>query len=407
VAKIFLILCFALISFGSQPLGAADKLQAALEQLAARIESLGAPGDSFQVELASLLGARLPSEKSLRALVESALRARSIRLAEDAPGSAKLGITFSRNTQGALIVARVQRGEEVRVLLLPFDLEPPALVAGRIERRLLWTHSDPILDLAATESELWALVPGALLFHSRQANQWTLQRRLEIALPRPWPRDLRGMLHEEGESLEAYLPGVLCRVEKASFRFGCQESTAQWPLQSGAVSLRASFEAGRNYFSGFTAVGATAHSFISPFYTASVVRSDLGELWLVTRPDGNAYLHSRAPETAVVQKEAGIFGFRNDGEVAAIPGWGSDMAVLASACQSRSVALATQSSDEKSDEVHAYVILNRELRRLAGPAEFPGPVTALWPRPDGSAVAVAHDRSSGLYAAYRLQVSCE
>jgi hypothetical protein len=300
---------------------------------------------------------------------------------------------------------RFSEGRKVRVILLPFELSLPApVVAGRLERRLLWEQREPILDLTSTENELWVLDSAALSYYNRQGSQWTLQRRLVIPHARPWPRDLRGMLHADGELLQAYLPGMLCRVEK--LKFGCEESTVEWPLQSGPVSLRASFEPGRNFFSGFTTVASSTRPYISPFYGAGIVSSEGQELWLLTRPDGNAYLHHRAPEGDVQQKEAGVLEFRNAGQVAAIPGC-SDIAVFSDACQTRTLVLAAESRSERTDEVQAYVILKQQLRPVAEPAEFPGPVTALWSKPDGTAVAVAHDRTSGRYAAYSLRVTCE
>jgi len=400
------IFCLSLIPLFGYGADVADPLHMAVEQLAEHIKALSAPGDSFQLELASLLGSRLPGENLLRTQVENAFRARAIRLGDNTSASGKISITFSRNVHGPLIVAKVQRGEQVRVILLPFELSPPArVVAGRLERRLLWEQKDPILDLTSTENELWVLDSAALSYYNRQAGQWTLQRRLVIPHARPWPRDLRGMLHADGELLEAYLPGMLCRVEK--LQFGCEESTAEWPLQSGPLSLRASFEPGRNFFSGFTTVASSTRPYISPFYGAGIVSSEGQELWLLTRPDGNAYLHNQAPEADVQQKEAGAFEFGNAGHVAAIPGWGSDIAVLSEACQTRSLVLAAESRSERTDEVQAYVILKQQLQPVAEPAEFPGPVTALWSKPDGTAVAVAHDRTSGRYAAYSLRVTCE
>jgi hypothetical protein len=50
--------------------------------------------------------------------------------------------------------------------------------------------------------------------------------------------------------------------------------------------------------------------------------------------------------------------------------------------------------------------MERQAVETGAPAEMPGPVTALWPLDESSAVAVARDLGSGAYAAFRLAVSC-
>jgi hypothetical protein len=112
VIRASLIFCLSLIPLFGYGADVADPLHMALEQLAEHIKALSAPGDSFQLELASLLGSRLPGENLLRTQVESAFGARAIRLGRDASASGKISITFSRNVHGPLIVAKVQRGEE-------------------------------------------------------------------------------------------------------------------------------------------------------------------------------------------------------------------------------------------------------------------------------------------------------
>jgi hypothetical protein len=56
--------------------------------------------------------------------------------------------------------------------------------------------------------------------------------------------------------------------------------------------------------------------------------------------------------------------------------------------------------------VRAYEITDREPAAVGTAAEFNGPLTALWSKDDGSAVAVERNPEPGKYEAYSLAVAC-
>ena len=114
-----------------------------------------------------------------------------------------------------------------------------------------------------------------------------------------------------------------------------------------------------------------------------------GPQWIFTRLDGRAWLHDAAWNSIA----AGRLGqryrrYRN--------------------MRPRSLLLATRPGD--GSEKDAIRVLSRSwtARRRKRPRriDMPGPVTALWPIDESSAVAVARDLASGEYAAYRLAISC-
>jgi hypothetical protein len=56
--------------------------------------------------------------------------------------------------------------------------------------------------------------------------------------------------------------------------------------------------------------------------------------------------------------------------------------------------------------VRAYEITDREPAAVGTAAEFNGPLTALWSKDDGNAVAVERNPDTGKYEAYSLAVAC-
>ena len=88
-------------------------------------------------------------------------------------------------------------------------------------------------------------------------------------------------------------------------------------------------------------------------------------------------------------------------EQAAFEGWG-DLAA-ANSCGKPQV-IATGTGDAGPDSAALFELANRAPSRVSEPAEFPGPVTALWPAP-GGAVAVVR-LPSNKYAAFSLTVDC-
>ena len=113
-------------------------------------------------------------------------------------------------------------------------------------------------------------------------------------------------------------------------------------------------------------------------------------LWLLAILDGRTQIFDAWLET-----------------VGAIASWGSDIAGTEASCGGGSQVLATRPGDAgEPDAIQAFAIVNRAAAALTAPAEFAGPVTALWPSSATSALAVERDPLTGRYAAYVITVVC-
>jgi hypothetical protein len=223
-----------------------------------------------------------------------------------------------------------------------------------VEKTLIASLHDPILDAVQVDSDWLILQPGRVL---RLASGG--------AAPFPsliLPRDPRGRLIVQGGSYLAYLPGAICSGAVEPLDARCREADEAWP-----VGVRAGLARGRNYFDG----RLMGDKPVAPFYTVAAAEG------IFARVEG-----------------ASSFG-----------PWGSDIA--GAKCGTASLVLATRTGDgSEKDAVRVYQIAERQARELAAPVEMPGPVTALWQADDSSAVAVARDLGSGEYAAYRLALTC-
>jgi len=128
---------------------------------------------------------------------------------------------------------------------------------------------------------------------------------------------------------------------------------------------------------------------VDPFYSAAAVEERGKGLWLLAMVDGRTRLFDES--------------FGPAGEINA---WGSDIAGTDARCGGGSQVLASRPGGSEPDAVQAFTIVNRAAAPLGAPAEFPGPVTALWVSDHTSVLAVSRDLSTGKYAAYLLTVVC-
>jgi hypothetical protein len=68
--------------------------------------------------------------------------------------------------------------------------------------------------------------------------------------------------------------------------------------------------------------------------------------------------------------------------------------------------LATSPGDQE-DAVHAYEFPDRDPVAVSAALDLPGAITALWTEAKGdTAIAVARNRETGSYEAFRLALAC-
>jgi len=290
-------------------------------------------------------------------------------------------VMLSENFRGLVWVAEIRRGDASEIVMEegPRPPEAASTVPLAIEKKRLLEQEPRILDLAP-------LGHGLLVLDAESVSVYeNSERKLTIRLPvtRPLPRDLRGRLFVQGDVYQAYLPGITCNGNAANgLSISCRDE-GLWPLGPNARGMSIPT---RNFFENFVQPDGLQKR-MPPFFTVVQLRAD----WLFAGTDGRARFYNAAFEPGPSWS-----------------GWGSDLAVIESACGSRTLLLATGTGDSTApDSTQAFELTDSTPRPVGDPVSFPGPVTALWPASErGTALAVYRDLKSGRYAAFRLAIPC-
>jgi hypothetical protein len=278
------------------------------------------------------------------------------------PKLVEVTLTISDNVKGYLLVAEIFHGDERAVEMIGIRREPsvaPAPAGITIAKKLLWEQSAPILDVALVADFMFVLDTSGVSRYERREGKWDRVGVLQAASS---VRDPRGRLDLEGDSLTIQLPGTTCR--------------GTW---NPSVTL--SCDAG----SMLTAARNTLESDALP---AHFSKSQTKDVLLLAEMDERTHVYDSSQKPA-----------------AAFEGWGSDFVALEGGCAANRIAATSASYGDAADSIALYDVVNNAPVRLSDPAEFPGPVTALWAAKDG-ALAVARNISTGRYEAYSIAVDC-
>jgi hypothetical protein len=372
---------------------AADDLKGAARELARRTAAFAGAGQPVSVAWRNLSSLGSAELADARDAFEPAFKSAGGILGDAAP-MVEARITISENASQYLLAEEVRKGDERQVWFAAWNRAAPGPVlapGAGLDKKLVWEQDERILDAAFPADRMLLLTPSNLVWFSRQEGQWTRSMSVAIPAPKVWPRDLRGRLRIVGSNYLAYLPGMACGgAWQPPVSLECKASGDPWVLESGSRDLLlASFAAGRNYFDGRVATQTGLRKTVEPFYSAASVEERGKALWLLAMVDGRTRLFDESFEPA--------------GDINA---WGSDIVGTDARCAGGSQVLATRPGGAEPDAVQAFAIVNRAAVPLGAPAEFPGPVTALWVSGHASALAVSKDASTGKYAAYLLSVVC-
>jgi hypothetical protein len=88
-------------------------------------------------------------------------------------------------------------------------------------------------------------------------------------------------------------------------------------------------------------------------------------------------------------------------------GWGSEVTSVKTSCGAGWQVLSTRPTEQSGDSVRAYEFPDRNAVPVSAAIDFSGEVMALWTEAKGdTAVAVARNRETGNYEAFRLAVAC-
>jgi hypothetical protein len=385
---------FVALAFGAAPAASPAQpstpdLNSAARELARKTAALAGKGEAVAVawrDISSLGSAGLAQA---RGAFESGLRDAGGRLSDAAP-SAEAQITLSESQTEYLLVEEIRKGEERQVWIAGWS-RSMAPVGGSgsgvlLETRLIWEQPERMLDVAVNGDAMLVLSGSSVTRFTRSSGQWLARASLPVTPAKPWPRDLRGRLRWNG-TVQANLPGEACSGTDDGLQ--CRPSEEPWTLGAGAAPLLATFAAGRNYFDGRLVTPLGARKTVPPFYSAAAADDGGRPIWLLATIDSGTLLFDAALDP-----------------IGSAGAWGSDIAGSDVRCGGRSVVLATRPGDGRGpDAVRAYAVVNRAAVPLGSPAEFPGPVTALWPSGNG-ATAIVQNSATGLFQAYAVTVAC-
>jgi len=363
--------------------------------LARNIASISGPGTiSLEIKNSS----SIPAEKVLeiRRSLEAQLRSAGIQVADENTAATAVTLTLSENIQGYLWVAQVRQGNDLRVVMQAIvRAQAPVLsVKSRsvsIHATLLISQRQPILDathLPGLSPYLAVLEPEQVVIYRMSSGTWAPEQSFPITHSRIWPRDLRGRLVAANDHLfDVYLPGTFCASSVgAPLRMECRDSDDPWPIGT----QRAFYGASRNFFNGVLTPGIGKHTRVEPFYSAAALDRPNYALWTMAGVDGRVRQYD---------------GF-NPRIVSSARAWGSSITAIKSECGS--LLVASENSDRTMrDALRAYEVVDREPSEASTPAEFAGPITALWPSADSTfATAIVQNLKTERYEAYNVALAC-
>jgi hypothetical protein len=336
---------------------------------------------------------------------------------------ATIAITLSENVASYVWVAQIRQGaaeSSVVMVSLPRSGRASAVhdsMPIALRKTMLWSQSDPILDVAileenGTPSRIAVLSAENVSFYRMQGGRWQAEQVLPISHAKPWPLDLRGRLAlAKDHLLDAYLPGAICRTSvSGALAMTCRESDDPWPMvpasmigsatvfpSAGSLSgpsvpvsqVAAFFAPTRNFFTGVLTPALGKFSTVPKFYSAAFIPRDRYALWLFAAMDGKVHVVDGLNDQTS----------RLD--------WGSDIASVRTACGAGWQILAEGSGELSGDRVRAYEFPDRDPVAVSPAVDFPGQISALWTEARGdSAVAIVNNRETESYEAYRLAMAC-
>jgi hypothetical protein len=394
------VVCFFALMLVYAPLLVARDWHASEEQLARKIVAATGPG-AVALDVTNRSSFSRTDVEEIRRALTTNLASLGVRLVSADQAAATVQVVLSENPQEYVWVAQIHQGNnEASILMVtaPKSVSVEAdhpTIALTIRKTLLWTEENRILDVATVNSSPQHMIvleaeSAALL--KFQDGRWQKEQSMPISHTRPWPRDLRGRLALRSDHLfDAYLPGVFCRSATAApLALNCYESDDPWPLGTDQSGLSAFFTPARNFFTGALSPGLQKQTIVKAFYSAAMLPRDKYKLWIFSAVDGQVHLLDGVTDQTVPKL-----------------GWGSDIASVRSGCGLGWQVLVSGSADGTNDSVKAFEIADRQPMAVSQPADFNGPITALWADADGTGViAVSQNSETERYEAYRLSIVC-
>ena len=350
---------------------------------------------------------------AIRRLLAQDLKQHGVTMAGDeCPNN--LIVTLSESTRERLWVAEVEEGNQTRVAVVDVGpIQSPQLpVAGGVTllSQQMFAARDQILAVLETQPGLVVLEPEQVDLYAQAASGFEEQQHVSVEQRGQLARDRRGMLvmDEDGRRFDAWLPGIKCSFAPSATANDsapkCRASDDPWPIAaapaseqtaaqapaaSTAVTLSAFYNASRDYFTGVVTPSLGVD--LPPFYSAALIpRTASSAALLIAGIDGKVQL---------VENNAlhPVAGTRD---------WGSDFAVLHSGCGAGTQIIASGSGEAMNDSLRAYELPALEAVPASAPLSVDGTVTALWTAPDGKSVLAVVRNSTDQYEVDRVTALC-
>ena len=379
------------------------------------------PAASQAEQIAGILGpgqARLtirnlstiPSDEipAIRLLLEQDLKGHGV-LASGVESANTIRVTLSENLRERLWVAEVIEGNESRVAMVHVEpvIAQPAQPGGglTLRKQAVLTTRAPVLAALETAGGLVAVEPEEIAIYAQTAEGLREQKSVGIGQKRALARDPRAVLVAQpgGDGFDAFIPGMACTGSYPSaqpageWTVHCRESDDPWPLfvepaQSGAasdaISIKAFYNAARDYFTGIVTPSLDVD--LPPFYSAALLPRSDGAGLLINGVDGKVQL----VESGVARPVAGTRD------------WGSDFAALRTGCGAGTQMIASGSGEAAADSLRAYELPGQEAIPASAPLAMDGTVTAIWSAPDGKSIFAVVQSAADQYEVDRVTASC-
>jgi hypothetical protein len=375
--------------------------------LAARIADILGPGQA-RLTIQNLSSTPADDISAIHKLLEAQLKSHGIVLAGNESANT-IRLTLSENARQRLWVAEVVEGSESNVAIV--EAGPLATEAAKsaevlvLRRQILVASEDSMLAAVDVPAGLLVLEPDQVALYGKSGEQ----QRASLGILRSISRDPRGALltSGDGSTFDAWLAGVHCSgsIATDTLKATCKESDDPWavtqpplsPVDTGSSTndanvkitpLRAFYNAARNSFTGVVAPSIGAD--LPPFYSLAMLPRSTGAAVLIDGVDGKV----EAVDNGTLHAVAGVRD------------WGSDLAVLQSACGTGAQVIVSGSGDAVSDSLRAYEMHASEAIAAGEPLEVDGSVMALNTAPDGKSVLAVVRHAGNGYEVDRVTALC-
>jgi len=382
--------------------GLPAKWNDAVKTLAGKIAAAVKPSGAISLSVRNISSLSAADVDAIREAFAMELEADGLKLAS---GNAEVQITLSENIEGYLWIGEIQTANAARVELVQVaklsESSPSAKPAAEIQRRIVWSQKDEILDFADHTfspglldiNYVTIFEPGYLRTFEFSREEWIEKKKASIPDARV-TRDLRGLLVDAGDSqTKVYVGRQACFGLFLSQH--CAESSHQdWPFVWGYF---ARFVGSRNYFSGFVEDRSSKTKYAA-FYSTAIGLDIFDHITplIATELDGKSRLY-----------QSGQY------PIAAFTDWGDDIASITKpACGAGWQVLVTGTGDwTEPDHIQIYLVSfgnNSATAKAEGqPLQFAGPILSMWQADDKKSVrVVSKNLQTGMYEASIITITC-